>query len=70
MSCFIDGQKYSFHHNVIITNHSSFKAYWDKIKDHLSNHYQYSSFDGVEAISKFEIKVWNLDLKKNDKIKR
>ncbi len=68
MQCFIDGNKYAFHHNVLITNIMTFEEYWKKIEDDIVNHYDNSVY-WVNIIPAFEIKIWNLDDLANKNIK-
>ena len=68
MQCFIDGNKYAFHPNVLITNTMSFEDYWMKIEDEIINHYENSVY-WVNIIPTFEIKIWNLDEIANKNIK-
>lgn len=45
-----------------------FEEYWSKVKDYIVQHYKTDSY-GVEAIPRFEIRIWNLDHKNNKNIK-
>ncbi len=60
MQCFIGGNKYAFHPNVLITNTMSFEDYWMKIEDEIINNYENSIY-WVNIIPTFEIMIWNLD---------
>lgn len=63
--CFINGQKYAFHKNVLITNVTPFETYWSLIEEDIENPSDY----WVEVIPSFEIKIWNIDLISNSNIK-
>ena len=69
-----DEYEISCHHNVYIDNNTSFNEYWDLIKDKVSNLYtesrNYSGYYGNNTnILYFNVKVWNIDLISNNKIK-
>lgn len=68
MFCYIDGNKYSFHHNVLITNTMTFQEYWLQIEDDIAKHSSDSVY-WVDIIPNFELKIWNLDNIQNTKIK-
>jgi hypothetical protein len=68
INCFIDGNRYSFHRNVLITNNMTFTEYWSKIVEDLKRHSENSDY-WLSEFSRFEIRIWNLDLKNNFNIK-
>jgi hypothetical protein len=73
-SSLIHGSEYSFHHNVLITNKTTFDEYYNQVIDYRDSHYDSESDDnyGVDIIPAFKIKVWNMDhyLNKNIKINK
>jgi len=68
MSCIINNQYLPFHHNVLITNTTTFEEYWESIKDSVSRHYSYGITENG-GIPRFEIKIWSLDNYLNRNIK-
>lgn len=69
-SCVIHSSEYSFHHNVLITNKTSFDEYYHQVVDYIDSHYNSEDNYGVDIIPAFKVKVWNMDnyLNKNIKI--
>jgi hypothetical protein len=63
----INGSEFSFHHNVLITNETSFMEYYHKVKDIIHENYE----DGypVNIIPNFKVRVWNMDHPENVNIK-
>ena len=63
----INGSEFSFHHNVLITNNTSFIEYYYKVKDIIQENY----IDGypINVIPTFHVRVWNMDNPKNVNIK-
>lgn len=63
----INGSEFSYHHNVLITNNSSFIEFDYKVKDIIQENY----IDGypVNVIPTFHVRVWNMDNPKNINIK-
>jgi hypothetical protein len=63
----INGTEFSFHHNVLITNHTSFIEFYYKVKDII----QENHVDGypVNIIPTFHVRVWNMDNPDNINIK-
>jgi len=68
MECVIDGGKYAFHRNVLITDTTTFEEYWNKIEGDIQNHYDNSVY-WVDRIPTFELKVWDLNSPLNRNIK-
>jgi hypothetical protein len=65
VSAMIDGEEFNYHHNVLITNNTSFEQYYNEVKDILSSHF----VDGyqIDTVQSFKILVWNIDLLANKK---
>lgn len=63
----IDGQDRSFHENILINNQTTFKKYWEVVKDLITKNYE----DGypLEVINQFKVRVWNMNNISNKKIK-
>jgi len=59
---------YSFHHNILINNDTTFEEYYDSIKDIINNHSDMGSDFNDIIIPTFEILVWNVDNLKNKHI--
>ena len=74
ISSVIHSSEYSFHHNILITNKTSFDEYYNQVIDYIDLHYNSNSEDhyGVDIIPAFKVKVWNMDnyLNKNIKINK
>lgn len=68
VNCFIDGKRYSFHRNVLISNNMVFSDYWNKISSDLMRHSENSIY-WLSTFERFEIRIWNLDLPSNSNIK-
>jgi len=67
LSAVINGQEYSYHHNVLINNLTSFQTYWNSVKDSIKGNF--GEGYGVSVISLLKVKVWNGDELKNKHIK-
>jgi DNA polymerase type B, organellar and viral len=67
VSAYADGQEFNFHHNILLTNNTTFEQYYDKVKDIINTHFN----DGyqVDVIEEFKIIVWNMDSLANKHIK-
>lgn len=67
VSALINGSEFAFHHNVLITNLTTFSEYYNTIKDAIISNYE----DGypVDVIPEFKVRVWNMDELSNKKIK-
>jgi len=59
--------EYNFHHNVLINSTTTFNQYYKEVGD-LVNHKLEHGY-GAEVIEYYKVKVWNLDLMQNAKIK-
>ena len=69
VSCIVNGQEYSFHHNVLINNDTTFEEYYNEVVKYIDNHYDTDNFYGIEVIPEFKVKVWNMDNYLNKDIK-
>ena len=60
-------QTFSFHHNILINNNTTFKQYYKQIKDHINDLHD----DGYEInkVNYFKVLVWNVDHLANKNIK-
>jgi hypothetical protein len=67
VSAIIDEQEFNYHHNVLITNNTTFEQYYAKVKDSIATHFN----DGykIDIVNSFKIIVWNMDNLANKKIK-
>ena len=72
LSAIINNQIFSFHHNVLIQNSTTFEEYYGQIEDYINNLYsEGTSYEGdVDTVPMFEIMVWNADDDRNKKFKR
>jgi hypothetical protein len=70
-SSVINGSEYSYHHNILITNKTTFNEYYNQVIDYIDLHYSEDSdcSPGVEIPQAFKVKVWNMDNYLNKKIK-
>ena len=68
-SAVIHSSEYSFHHNVLITNNTTFDEYYNQVIDYIDLHYNSEDSYGVDIIPAFKVKVWNMDNYLNKKIK-
>lgn len=74
-SCVINGVEYSYHHNILLTNKTTFNDYFNQVIDYIDLHYigddEYCIY-GPDIPQAFKVKVWNMDnyLNKNIKINR
>lgn len=69
ITAFVDGLIFQFHHNVLITNDTTFDQYLESVKDIINDHYTEGSTAGIEVIPAFEVLVWNVDNLTNKHIK-
>jgi len=55
ISAYADGQEFNFHHNILLTNNTTFEQYYNKVKDIINTHFN----DGyqVDVIEEFKIIV-------------
>jgi DNA polymerase type B, organellar and viral len=67
VSALLDGHESNYHHNILITNNTTFEQYYYKVKDiiatHFDNGYQ------LDVVQGFKILVWNMDSLANKNIK-
>jgi hypothetical protein len=67
VSALLDGHESNYHHNILITNNTTFDEYYNKVKDiiatHFDNGYQ------LDVVEGFKILVWNMDSLANKNIK-
>ena len=52
----IEGRIYSFHHNVVINNDTTFEQYYGKVEQHIKTKFE-DGYD-LDVISDFIIKIW------------
>ena len=62
----INGQTYSFHHNVKINNKTKFTEYWSIIKDNIQVNFDKDYL--IDAYKYFRVLNWNLDDVRNKNI--
>jgi hypothetical protein len=65
----IHSSEYSFHHNVLLTNKTTFNEYYNQVIDYIDLHYDLDNNFGLDVIPAFKVKVWNMDNYLNKKIK-
>lgn len=67
ITAIINGEQFSFHHNILITNNTTFEEYYNLVKDIIVSNYD----EGypVDVIPLFRVMVWNMDHIRNNKIK-
>lgn len=46
----INGQEYSFHHNVLITNNTTFEEYYEQVYEYIDTHYDDDNLYGIDVI--------------------
>jgi hypothetical protein len=68
-SAVIFNKEYSFHHNVLINNNTTFDEYFEQVSNYIDMHYDEDNNYGVDVIPIFRIKVWNMDNHTNRNIK-
>jgi len=63
----VDGTEFNYHHNVLMTNATTFEQYYNSVKDIIGKAY----VDGykVETVQLFKVRVWSMDHLKNATIK-
>ena len=59
--------EYNFHHNVLIDPTTTFNQYYKQVGEFVN--YKLEHGYGSEVIEYYKVRVWNLDLMKNAKIK-
>ena len=55
VSSMIDDTEVNFHHNVFISNDSTFEDYYDAVKDIVNSHYEHGY--PVDIIQSFKVRV-------------
>lgn len=60
---------YMLHPNILLTNYTTFKEYYEEIKDNINTNYSDNSSYPSEMIPHFEILVWNVDDLRNKHIR-
>lgn len=68
-SSVINSSEYSFHHNILLTNKTTFNEYYNQVIDYIDLHYESDNSYGLDVIPAFKVKVWNMDNYLNKKIK-
>jgi hypothetical protein len=70
-SSVINGSEYSYHHNILMSNKTTFNEYYNQVINYIDLHYSEDSdySPGVEIPQAFKVKVWNMDNYLNKKIK-
>lgn len=55
VSAIVDGDEFNFHHNILITNNTTFEQYYNKVKYILATHFN----DGyqIDIVESFKILV-------------
>jgi len=67
ISAIINNEEFSFHHNVLISNLTTFSDYYESVKDSITTNYDNGY--PVDVIPLFKVRVWNMDEISNKKIK-
>nr|YP_009344391.1 hypothetical protein [Pleurotus eryngii]APT42206.1 hypothetical protein [Pleurotus eryngii] len=70
ITAIVNSGEYNLHHNVLITNNTSFEDYYDQVKDVIHNHY--GKREGIymsRSVPLFKVFVWNMDSYRNKHIK-
>lgn len=66
-SSVIYNQEHSYHHNILLTNNTTFETYYKSVCEYITKHYDDDNY-GIEVIPSFRVKVWNMDSYKNKNI--
>lgn len=66
-SVILEGLEKNFHHNVLLTNDSTFESYYNSVKDIIQTNYEYGY--SIDMCDTFKIRVWNVDRFDNKDIK-
>lgn len=69
VSCLVNEQEYSFHHNVLITNETIFDEYYAQVYKYIDANFDDDNKYGIDIIPVFKIRVWNMDNYANKDIK-
>lgn len=66
-SALIDGSEFSYHHNVLLSNNTTYLKYYNSVIDSVNKYFD----EGypVDVIPAFKIRVWNMDNLANRNIK-
>ena len=70
ITAIVNSSEYNFHHNVLITNNTSFEDYYNEVKDVINSHY--GKREGIymsRSVPLFKVFVWNMDSYRNKHIK-
>jgi hypothetical protein len=67
VSGIVDGNEFNFHHNILISNNTTFEEYYNNVKNIINN--LYDEGYQVDVIPSFKVMVWNMDEFSNRKIK-
>ena len=67
VSALIKGEEFSFHHNILITNSTTFSEYYKEVKNVIKTNYENGY--PVYVIPQFRVRVWNMDEFANKTIK-
>jgi len=59
--------EYNFHHNILIDSTTTFNQYYKEVGEFVNHKLEHGY--GYEVIEYYKVKVWNLDIMKNSKIK-
>ena len=62
-------REFSYHHNVLLTNTTTFEEYYHAIKDSITGDYSYGSSTPDGIPTDIIVKVWNMDNYLNKRIK-
>ena len=63
------GREFSYHHNVLLTNTTTFEEYYHTIKDSITSDHGCTSPTPDSIVTDIIVKVWNMDHYLNKKIK-
>lgn len=67
MSDVAGSSEFNFHHNVLIDSTTTFNQYYNEVGEFVNHKLEHGY--GYEVIEYYKVKVWNLDLMRNAKIK-
>lgn len=67
VSAIVDNVEFNYHHNILLTNNTSFDQYYEKVKDIIATHF-HKGYQ-MDIVNSFKIIVWNMDKIANKKIK-
>ena len=69
VSATVYGREFSYHHNVLLTNNTTFEEYYHAIKDSITNDHGNNSVMPEGIPTDIVVKVWNMDNYLNKRIK-